>query len=418
MESKDTGTSDHLLAVLVTLMGAGPLFMLSLSSTSAVVVERFDITAAQLGFIAAIVFGSAAVVARPMGRWADIMPPVWQLLLNFGGAALSLLIAAMTSNYAFLCLAAVLAGTSQAISNPTTNRLVFESVGPAKRAAWLGIKQSGVPVAQLFGGAFFPLMVVWVGWTGSALAGAAIVVFLIIYGLLVLKFCYRGQGSVSRRYSSGDERPRRSVPVEADSPVKGSVPVVGLLTVISFFSAFSLQSLNVYIPLFAVEQMGFTLVQGGLAITAGGIVGMVARVWWARRAGSGDRLSTLLLVIIAGSVLSAALLLLAQVSGTGLLVWPAVLLHGGTALGTMVIINAGVMRAVLPSHIGKASGVAAMGMYAGFAVGPVIIGWVRDLGSDFTFSWAVAICAYLLAAPFVLILRFRGFASPGEVHRW
>lgn len=420
--SRPRSPSAHLLAVLVALMGAGPLFVLSLSSSSALVVERLDISAGQLGLIAAIVFGSAALVARPLGRWADTIPPQWQLVFNFGGAAAALLIAAVTANYLLICVAAVLAGASQAVSNPTTNRLIFEAVTPAKRASWLGLKQSGVPLAQLFGGIFFPVMAVGIGWAGAAAAGALLIVLLIVYGLWVLNRHYTpDQGAApppaAQQNTTSQQRSALSTTAESQ-PEPGKHSVVALLTVIAFLAAFSLQSLNVYIPLFAVDQMGFTLIQGGLTITVSGVVGMIARVWWARRVGAGARPSTLLIAIVLGSMLSVGFLLAAQLGGPSVLVWMAVLLHGSTALGTNVIINAGVMRAAPPGQIGRASGAAAMGMYAGFSLGPLTIGWLRDTGTDFSLSWAVALGVYLLALPIVLLLRTRGSSPGGEARRW
>ncbi len=117
-EQSHVKPSLHLLGVLAGLMGVSPLFMLTLSSTSAAVVERFEITAGQLGLVATLVFGSAAVAARPLGRWTDVVSLRWQLLLNFGGVALSLLVAALTTSYLLICVVAVLAGASQAISIP------------------------------------------------------------------------------------------------------------------------------------------------------------------------------------------------------------------------------------------------------------------------------------------------------------
>ncbi|WP_258933676.1 MFS transporter [Nesterenkonia pannonica] len=292
--------------------------------------------------------------------------------------------------------------------------MLLEAVPPAQRASWIGMKQSGVPIAQLSAGAFFPVMAVWLGWTGAALGGVALVVTLNIYGFWVLRRHYHPR-EVDSETSAPSVREPVSQASDGPAPAAEKSSVVALLTLFSVLFAFSLQALNVYIPLFAVEQLEFSLVVSGLTITVSGAIGMFARVWWARRIGAGHRPSSLLLGIVGGSLVSMGFLLAAQLGGFAALVWAAAIVHGATALGANVIINAAVMRAAPPGRVGRASGVTSMGMYAGFALGPLTVGWLRDLGTDFTLSWTVAAAMYLCTVPILLILRSR---SPEGDQRW
>lgn len=148
--------------------------------------ERLGISAGQLGIVAAVVFGSAAVSALSLGRMADKVSPQIQLIINFSGTAIALVAAAFITSFWVLILAGILSGSTQAISNPTTNRVILEILPVEKRPGWIGIKQSGVQAAQLFSGIFFPAVAMWLGWTGAALGGSAIAVFLTVYGLWVL----------------------------------------------------------------------------------------------------------------------------------------------------------------------------------------------------------------------------------------
>lgn len=398
-----------LLAVLIALMGVGPLFMLGLSASSALVVERTEISAGQIGTVAAVVFGSAALAAPSLGRLADAVSPWQQLALNFGGAAGALAIAALTTSFGWILVAAVFAGVSQAISNPTTNRVILEVVPATGRAGWIGMKQAGVPLAQFFAGIFFPAVAVWVGWTGAALSGVVLALFCAVCGLWVFRLYYAGND-----LRGADQAPvHPSVLPRGKSGPRGDAPRapfsagIALLTLIAFLTGFSVQAMNVYLPLFSVEQMGFTLREGGLVLTVCGVLGMISRVWWAHRVSAGARLSTLLILMCGGAVGGTFLLLWAQLGGPPGLVWAAAAVHGITGLGANVVINAGVLAGARPGQIGRASGLASMGMYAGFMAGPMVLGWFRDLTGDFLLPWAIAGVSLLFAFGAALWLRRR-----------
>lgn len=401
-----------MLAVLIAVMGVGPLFTYSLSSLSPLVVERIGISAGQLGLLAAVVFGSAAISAQGLGRLADRISPKLQLILNFSGTVAALTIAATTSSFWALVAAAVLSGISQAISNPTTNRVIMEVVPPQKQATWLGIKQSGVPLSQFFAGMFFPAMAIWLGWVGATLGAVLIVIALTVYGAWILHQHYAGNTPRSQGQQT-EQSPTDSEVTDSEPAGEGtalSTPVklphaVIILTLVAFLMGFTVQTVNVYLPLFAVEQAGFSLAQGGLTLTVCGILGMISRIWWARRVGAGARLSTLLLAMSAGAVAGVALLSWVQLGGPGALIWAAAVIHGLTALGGNVVVNAGVMKVAPPGTIGRASGVASMGMYAGFTVGPLISGLLRDISGDFLLPWAGASVSLALTAGAALWLR-------------
>lgn len=152
-----------------------------------------------------------------------------------------------------------------------------------------------------------------------------------------------------------------------------------------------------------------------MTATVCGVVGVISRIWWARRVSAGMRLSTLLLVMSAGALGGVGLLLAAQATGLGVFVWVAAALHGMTALGANVVVNAGVMRGAPPGQIGWASGISAMGMYAGFTAGPLTVGWLRDLTGDFMLSWTVVGLSFIIAVVTALVLRrYRSPASEGQ----
>lgn len=175
--------STGLLIILLCAMGAGPLFNYGVSVSSALIIEDLGITAGQIGFIVTVVFAAAAISSMWLGNLADKISVRAQMLLIFLGTAVALVVAAFAHSYWLLLVAAVLAGPAQAISNPTTNRVIIRAVPVDKRTGWIGVKQSGVQASQLFSGLFFPAVALALGWTGAALGGAVVCVLLWLISL-------------------------------------------------------------------------------------------------------------------------------------------------------------------------------------------------------------------------------------------
>ena len=397
-------------------MGVGPLFNYGLSASSALVIEQMGITAGQLGLVVTVVFASAALSSMWLGRLADRMTPRAQLILIFLGTVVALVVGAFAPTYWVLIIAAVLAGPAQSISNPTTNRIIIEQVPPAKRSGVIGVKQSGVQASQLFSGLFFPAVALWLGWTGAALGAAALALVLLAVGLRAVPESPQVTGR--RREEGGTAASStQQGPTTAPSPPTATAPArlpttVWIFAAIGMLSGLGMQATNVYLPLFAVEELGFSLVLGGVAAAASGVIGVISRIWWGRRMAAGWRPSTLLLMITSGAILGVAAFLGAAAWHQPALIWVGAALHGITVLGANVVINAGLMQVVPAPRIGTASGVNSMGMYTGFALGPLVMGALRDGTGDFTVGWLIVAGAYVACVLTALALRAHGQRHP------
>lgn len=400
--------STGLLIILLCAMGAGPLFNYGVSVSSALIIEDLGISAGQIGFIVTVVFAAAAVSSIWLGNLADTVSVRAQMLLIFLGTAVALVVAAFAHSYWLLLAAAVLAGPAQAISNPTTNRVIIRAVPTAKRTGWIGVKQSGVQASQLFSGLFFPAVALALGWTGAALGGAVVCALLWVVSLKYVP----SPAQLARRQSTVPQPEPPEVTVDT-----GKISTVGatekLPTVVYFFagiamlSGMGMQATNVYLPLFAVQELDFSLVLGGAAAAASGIIGVVSRIAWSRRMQSGAEPSRLLMLISAGALLGVFAFLGASLWQQPALVWTGAALHGITVFGANVVINAGLLRVVPPHKIGAASGLNSMGMYTGFALGPLIMGLLQDLTHSFTTGWLFVGLSYLLCGVVTIVLYRR-----------
>jgi predicted MFS family arabinose efflux permease len=411
-----TRASGALLFVLLCAMGVGPLFNYGVSVSSALIIDQLGITAGQLGLVVSVVFASAAITSIYLGRLADRMSARAQLVLIFAGTAVALVVGAFASHYWVLLFAAVLAGPAQAISNPTTNRIIIRAVPPVKRAGWIGVKQSGVQASQLFSGLFFPAVSLWLGWTGAALGAALVAVGLLSYGLAVVP-TPRELAARAARDAQSSPGPDATTPAapqgaraaDQDARPLGRLPTtVWIFASIALLSGFGMQATNVYLPLFSMEAVGFSLVLGGVATAVSGVIGVVSRIWWGRRMSAGVKASTLLLMISAGALFGVAAFLAAGLWHVPALIWVGAALHGVTVLGANVVINAGLMQVVAPERIGAASGINSMGMYSGFALGPLVMGALRDITGDFSIGWLVIAVMYVGCFGMALFLRAHG----------
>ncbi|NKX51161.1 MFS transporter [Arthrobacter deserti] len=381
-------------------MGVGPLLYYGLSATSPLVIADLGISQGQFGLLATAVFASAAVSSIWLGKLSDRISSRAQLILIFAGTAAALVVAAFGRHYAVLLLAALIAGPAQAISNPTTTRIIIHHVAPPKRPGWVGIKQSGVQGSQLFVGLVFPAAALLAGWQGAMVLGAAVAVVLLGYGL-------------------------RPLPAEKPVPARGSTAAgtggpeaagrfpasIWLFAGYALLAGLGTQATNVYLPLFAVRELDFPLVLGGVAAGVSGVVGVSSRILWGRRMATGVRAPTLLALMGAGALVGALALLAAGELGVPALLWAGVVLHGATVLGATVVTMAGVMRVVAGGRVGAVSGIVAMGMFAGFAAGPLAMGLLLDGTASFRTGWLLVGAGYLLCILLALVLRSYGNRS-------
>ena len=180
--------------------------------------------------------------------------------------------------------------------------------------------------------------------------------------------------------------------------------MVWALAIFGLINGIGVQATNVYMPLFAVREMSFSLVLGGATAALAGVIGVIARVTWARRMAKGASGPHLLLVLALIALAGAVLFLLADAAGWALLVWAAVAFHGISALGVSVVLMAALMRAIPAASMASASGVVTAGMFFGFALGPLLMGVIVGSPGGFELGWIAVGITYLLCSVLALVL--------------
>ncbi|WP_202912154.1 MFS transporter [Nesterenkonia muleiensis] len=395
-----------LLTVLLGAVGAGPLLLYGLSATSDSIITELGIDAVQFGLLATVCFACAAVGNAALGRLADRRSDILLMSALFLLAAVALVLAGLPGGYALLLVAAGLSGIAQSFSNGVTNRILLERVPAAQRIGWVGIKQSGVQVSQLVASLAFPLLALWVGWRGAALVGS-----LIPFILLLL--AWHALSSTPRL--GPDNSPRGTTSTSSPPPLRPGLTrhsgTVWALAAFGLLNGIGVQATNVYLPLFAVRELGFSLVLGGATAAVAGVVGVAARVGWARVMARGASAPTLLLVLALTALAGAAAFLGAGMTDWAALLWLAVILHGASALGVAVVLMSALLRSTPASSMASVSGIVTAGMFAGFTLGPVGMGAIISSSGGFQLGWIAVGVVYSACTALALVLIKRTEAS-------
>ena len=401
-----------LLTVLLGAVAAGPILLYGLSATSDSIIAELGISEAHFGLLATTCFGAAAVGSATLGRLADRHSDLSLMAFIFVLSTLALLLVAVPDGFWMLLLAAALSGIAQSFPNGVTNRILLERVPTVRRIGWVGIKQSGVQVSQLVASLLFPVLAIGIGWRGAALTVAIIPLILLAMTWRSLRTTPLLPTAPSTVDTDTVDNAATDTPAEAADRPAEPIPnsparhpgMVWALAVFGLINGIGVQATNVYMPLFAVREMSFSLVLGGATAALAGVIGVIARVTWARRMAKGASGPHLLLVLALIALAGAVLFLLADAAGWALLVWVAVAFHGISALGVSVVLMAALMRAIPAASMASASGMVTAGMFFGFALGPLLMGVIVGSPGGFELGWIAVGITYLLCSVLALVL--------------
>lgn len=367
---------------LALAMAVGPLALYALSALSPYVIAELQLTRTQFGALATLSFVISACLSVASGVLIDRVGGRRVLLLLFvtGGAALIAVTVAPT--YPWLLVAVAATGFAGALSNPVTNQVVAVLIRPGRRGLLMGIKQSGVQVGQFLTGLTLPAAAAIVGWRAATSAS----VVLVLVGIVLVVMVVPRQRSGARSTHYTPTAPRDSLP-------RG----VWWLTAYTLLMGAALQATNVYLPLYAYEEVGLTPVIAGATTGVMGGVGLVSRIGWGRITehvtSSRGALAFLALAATTGVVLLAT-----AAAGPPALLWIGITIHAGTVMAANVVVMMAVVGLVPSRQVGRASGILAVGMYIGFAAGPVSFGGLADASGSYMVGWIVLAGVYLTAA--------------------
>lgn len=376
-------------------MAAPPLTSYAAAALSPTLTADLRITPAQFGMFASTSFLSAAAFSLVASRSIHRISQATQGAIIFFGATLSFVGLALARDLSWVLVAALVAGPAHALSNPFTNRVIADRIVADVRTRWMGVKQSGVQCSQALAGLTLPALATAIGWRSSF----ALLALLIVASMLWVRRLF------TTRVAATTSTPVPPVVASTLATMPASRRVVWAFAAYALFSGTGMQATNVYLPLFARNSLHLSALASGATVAVAGGVGLAARVLWGRTSNLGDRAGALLLGLALAAAVGTLCLAAATWTGWSVLLWVGVVLHGATAIGSNVIVMVGVLHRVPTTQAGIASATVGLGMYLGFALGPLLLGSLLSLVGGFAVGWCLMSATYLCGVAAAASLR-------------
>jgi MFS family permease len=378
--ASETGRGAAVVGISVAATAVVALPSMLVGAMAVLMQRDLSFGEAELGIAVATAFGTGALVAIPVGRFADRAGPRLTIRLGLLFAAVALLgVGLATDSWLPLVAWMAFAGAGVTTIQLGTNVLITRGVPPARRGLAFGTKQAAVPLASMGAGLALPLIGLAYGWQATFI-GAAVAV-----PLIALMVPTAGHG---RQPAADDGR--------LDVPL-GSL--VLLATGVAFASAGGNATPAFLVP--SIVDRGLSPTVAGLVLAAGSLVGVGARVGagWL-----GDRLGRDSLIVVATMIGIGAVgyVGLSMATEPVLIVGAAALAFGGGwGWGGLMLLAVSRLAPVEP---GRAMGIVQIGPMAGAVAGPLVFGFVaEELG--FTLAWSLASASAIAGLLIILLTR-------------
>lgn len=344
------------------------------------IMDDLTISRTALGALTTVLFLVSAVLSPVTGPLVDRLGGhrVLVALFVLAGAAFAAL--GLAPSLPWLLGAVSLAGLPNALGNPVTNALVASRIAPGRQGVLMGVKQSGVQIGAFLSGSALPTVAVALGWRGAMLLSAGVAALALL----------------TTPVARATPLPAASVDAR-DAP--GAAPLAGFVFWLAGYALLmgaGVSAFIAYLPLYAVEELGLSVPVAGLAAAVVGLVGVGARIWWARHS---ERLARTQrsLALLAGLSAVAQLGVWAAATAGPWLLWVAVAGLGATAVAWNSVGMLAIVREV-PHATGKASGVVLAAFYLGLAASPAAMGATVDRTGSYAAGWLTLAAVFALAA--------------------
>jgi len=153
-----------LTSLLTLAMGMPMMVFYAIGVLGPQMVVELDIPQAYLGWLTTSTFGLAALLSPWAGAWVQRIGSRGGLVALFVLVGLSFTLIRLLQGFGGIVTALLFCGVAQALANPATNQAIAQTVAPARKAAIVGFKQSGVQASALIAGLVLPGLAAWLGW--------------------------------------------------------------------------------------------------------------------------------------------------------------------------------------------------------------------------------------------------------------
>lgn len=373
----DGGHNGVLLAsVLTTVSSVYPTFLAGALGPE--LRSSIGLTEGFFGVVVGAFFVGSALGSIGLGRLGEHLGARRMITLSLLTTSIvTAAIAAVVRDGWLLVGALGVAGFANSGSQTAANKLLSQSVDPARLGIGMAIKQSGMPAATLLGGLAVPLIALTVGWPFAYAAASALALVALA---VVLRF------APDDSPGDGDTRiaPVRQVRTSRGALAAGAVA--------AGFSAAAAGTLGSWLTSSATDA-GWSTGAAGLLLSVGSVSGITARLVLGWRADRNDSMPMRVAAafLLLGAV--GALLLAPRVEATHAL---AAVVSFGAGWSWPALFNLAVVRAN-PSAAARATGVTQTGVYIGVFTGPIVMGQLVER-SGYGLGWTVVATSMVIGA--------------------
>jgi predicted MFS family arabinose efflux permease len=339
--------------------------LINLPVVAPVVAKAIGVSTNYLGAYVALVY-FAAMVATLLGgaavkRWGAIRLSQAGLL----SSATGLFLCAIPHPFA-IALGALFIGAGYGPITPASSHLLIKTTPPEKLSFVFSIKQTGVPLGGMIAGALVPSLDIAIGWQLTFISS----------GVACLLCAWAVQPLRAGLDDDRDPTVKPSLAASVIQPLRLIFEHPGLraLSMTSFLFAVCQMSLMAYLVTFLFEDLGWSLVAAGVALTVAQAGGVTGRILWGYVA---DRWlgARRMLLLLAGLMALGALATTTLTQDTSQwLVMVILVTFGASAIGWNGVYLAEVARRAPPGMASLATGGTLAFTFLGVVIGPPIFG--------------------------------------------
>lgn len=395
----------RLADVTVTTSGAmtaSTFQMFLIAVLAATLIDELGLNRLQIGILGGVNTAVGAAVSPQLGRLADRLGTKRAMVGLLTSSGIGLLGTAAAPGFAGLVAASFVSGFGLGAGNPITNKLIAEQVPPSQQNPVIGVKQSGVQFAVFLAGATMPASAATFGWRWAVAASgllslAAAMVVAIRPSLPTIPLPAAATDGATTADASA------TATADASTERAEAGRYVRRIALYALLMGLCAGGVTRFYPLYAVEVLGYSEAQAGLAVSVVGAAAVMTRVGWAQIVNGRMGIDPALVVMALGAAAAVVCLLLAEF-GAAWLLWPAVLGVAATVAAWNVVAMLAVIRSVPREEAGGATGLVLLGFLGGLTVAAPVVGYSVDVFDSYRPAW-VALAAMALASALVVRAR-------------
>jgi len=372
--------------MLLSTMAMSTFAFFALAVAASELQDEFDIGKFEIGLLGAVNTLVGGLCAPAAGSLSDRIGGRASVAGTLVISALTAIWMAFAGSYLMLFVAMAFAGLAQGWGNPACNKAIALGIDTNQRGILTGIKQSGVQAGVFLTGFLVPWLTETYGWRSSMWV-VVVISAISLTGLPLLTELPVASSTTQTQSQSSNGR---------------LSAFVTQVAIFGFLLGIVGGGLGRFLPLFAEEEVGFSLADAGRVFGLHGLVAIPCRLLAGIALDRGVSARKMLLVM--GTLGAGSIMLILAATEQSSLLWIGTIV-GGMTLGSW---NTAANLSMVRQHdAGRATGRLMLGFLIGLTIGGPVVGWSIDFFESYGPAW-IASAALALAGAAVVSKKTEG----------